>query len=109
MPYVTAGLAWGKTSGDLAVAYKPNGVDTFGTSFASVEETHVGYAVGGGLEWMLAHNWTVKAEYLFIDLGEEDYAYVGKTKGGLTYDTDHHHADLELHTVRVGVNYKFDN
>ena len=32
----------------------------------------VGYTVGGGLEWMFAPNWSVKAEYLYVDLGRNN-------------------------------------
>jgi outer membrane immunogenic protein len=112
LPYPTnpASPAWdietkldmfGTVRGRLGYANGPLLVYATG---GSVDRTHVGYAVGGGLEWMLARNWTLKAEYLFVDLGEEDYAYVGADH----YDTDHYHPDLQLQTVRLGLNYKFD-
>lgn len=28
-----------------------------------------GYAAGGGFEWMFMPNWSLKAEYLYFDLG----------------------------------------
>ncbi|HEX5999167.1 MAG TPA: outer membrane protein [Hyphomicrobiaceae bacterium] len=96
--YATGGLAWGTTQSDITPNY---GVAP--TNNASYDTTHVGYAVGGGVEWMLARNWTLKAEYLFADLGKEDYAY----DDGAGYDTDHYHADLQLHSLRMGLNYKF--
>lgn len=52
--------------------------------------TQVGYAVGGGLEWAFAQNWSAKAEYLFVGLGKDDFG-----------------VNNDLHTVRAGLNYKF--
>ena len=56
MPYVTGGLA----VGDIQAT--PLG-------FASVNETKLGWAVGGGVEAALTGNWTAKLEYLHVDLG----------------------------------------
>jgi outer membrane immunogenic protein len=75
--------------------------------YATSDHTHIGWTVGGGVEWAIGANWTLRAEYLYIDLGKMDYAFDGKTAGGQPYDTDHYHADLILHTARIGLNYKF--
>jgi outer membrane immunogenic protein len=107
LPYVTGGLAWGKTNADLAVAYIPPPPQLGGTSYASGDATHVGWTIGGGVEWKVASNWSIKAEYLHIDLGKEQYAFVGKVFNGAPFDTDSFPADLTVDTVRVGLNYKF--
>ena len=52
--------------------------------------TETGYAVGGGLEWAFAQNWSAKAEYLFVGLGEDDFG-----------------VNNDFHSVRLGLNYKF--
>ncbi|HEX6000708.1 MAG TPA: outer membrane beta-barrel protein [Hyphomicrobiaceae bacterium] len=111
MPYLTGGLAWGNTSGDLAVTYTPNGykdanAKAAGTSFASADESHLGWTVGGGVEWKLGGGFSVKAEYLYVDLGSADYAFKGETYTGAAFDTDSFPADLTFHTVRLGLNYK---
>lgn len=83
MPYFTGGLAWGHneiTNRDLGI---------------SSDNTHVGWTVGGGLEYALSNNWTVKAEYLYMDLGDEYYSSIGEDAG------------LKTSTARIGVNYKF--
>lgn len=36
---------------------------------AGYSGTMVGYAAGGGVEWMLFPNWSLKAEYLYYNLG----------------------------------------
>ena len=71
---------------------------------------HLGWAAGGGAEWKLTHNWSLSAEYLFIDLGSVDYGFEGRTApelGSAIYGSDHYHADLQLQTVRLGLNYRF--
>jgi outer membrane immunogenic protein len=36
-------------------------------------DTRIGWTVGGGIEWMFMPNWSLKAEYLFYDLGSATY------------------------------------
>ncbi|RTL55401.1 MAG: porin family protein [Bradyrhizobiaceae bacterium] len=56
----------------------------------------IGYAVGGGWEYMLNNMWSVKAEYLYLGFGD-------KLSAGPT------NTDLAgVHTVKVGMNYKWD-
>lgn len=57
--------------------------------------SHLGWVIGGGLEYGLTQNWTAKAEYLYIDLSNERYALTGFNH------------DLTSSVFRVGVNYKF--
>jgi outer membrane immunogenic protein len=110
MPYVTGGFAWGRTDGDLAVAYYPAGSSTpFGTSYASTDENHTGWTLGGGIEWALMPNISIKAEYLHIDLGTEEYQFKGTVFNGAPFETDSFKSDLVVDTVRVGLNYRFGN
>lgn len=103
--YGTAGLAWGITDTDQATNWfvQPDvGGRTSGNT------NHIGYAVGGGAEWMLSRNWTLKAEYMYVDLGKENYSLNGTTKpGGSIPYTETFATELDFHTFRVGVNYKF--
>lgn len=83
LPYVTGGFAWGH-----------NEVTNLADGLSS-DNTHMGWTVGGGVEYALTNNWTVKAEYLYMDLGKEYYDSIG---------TD---ADVTSNVARFGVNYKF--
>src|SRR5437588_739546 len=38
----------------------------------AVSDTVTAGTVGGGVEWAFANNWSVKAEYMFIGLGDHD-------------------------------------
>ena len=65
----------------------------------------VGAAVGGGFEWLIANNWSVKAEYLYMDLGE--FSYIGATNipgSPLRWGAD---VKAREQLARVGLNYKF--
>lgn len=71
---------------------------------ASKDETLTTWAVGAGIEWAWINNWTFKIEYLFIDLKDADVC--GTAAAGGTFCFRH---ELEsVHTVKAGLNYKFD-
>jgi outer membrane immunogenic protein len=57
----------------------------------------VGWTVGGGLEWAVTQSISVKAEYLFVDLGHVDISTPVPTDA----DVD------ETHIVRAGINFQF--
>src|SRR5258708_23629308 len=56
LPYVTGGLA----VGDIKAGTP---------GFAGATQTNAGWTAGGGVELALTNNWTAKAEYLHVDLG----------------------------------------
>ena len=63
----------------------------------SSDDIKSGYTVGGGVEWAFAPSWSLKTEYLYVDLGKDTFS----TPVG-TYTTD-----TDFHTARVGLNYRF--
>jgi outer membrane immunogenic protein len=82
MPYVTGGLAMAEVSADSG---QQSGSDTL-----------TGWTIGGGLEVKLDRNWSLKGEYLYVDVGDSFNLGGGER------------ATLEdLHIVRGGINYKF--
>lgn len=82
--YATGGLAFGEDRASASVTnrgpgpFAPNGSTTLlcqdpNTCLAgSGSRGNVGWAAGAGGEWALTHNWSVKLEYLHIDLGRQD-------------------------------------
>jgi outer membrane immunogenic protein len=91
LPYATAGTAWAHNRFSNIVT--ATGVETFGR-----DQFHLGWALGGGIEYGLDPNWSVVAEYLHGGLGEErDLAL----SSGLRV------TDLTFDLVRFGVNYRF--
>jgi outer membrane immunogenic protein len=87
MPYVTGGLA----VGDIRASTP---------GFPGASDTNAGWTVGGGVEFALPGNWTAKAEYLHVDLGNFN---CGANCNGMPTDNVSMHDNL----VRAGVNYRF--
>ena len=86
MVYGTGGLAYGHEKTSIS------GIG--GTSFS---KTKAGWTVGGGAEYAINSNWTIKSEYLYTDLGKATF-----NVGANSIDVK-----VPFHTVRVGLNYKF--
>lgn len=97
-------------TGGLAVArvtYSDLGGFPFfpSTNFASSTETRVGWTAGGGVEWKFAPQWSVKAEYLYVDLGSTSYTSLNSVLGATASIIHNHH--LTENIARVGLNYFF--
>jgi outer membrane immunogenic protein len=70
--YATGGLAYGEVNRNGNVAGQTNfvlggTVNNFAGSY-SASSTRAGWTAGAGIEGMLSRNWSVKAEYLYMDL-----------------------------------------
>lgn len=76
----------------------------------SVSHTAIGYAVGGGLEAKLAGHWTIKADYLLVNLGtlSGSSANLISTFGPSPENRFQYSADLRENLARLGVNYRFN-
>lgn len=84
-------------TGGLAVANFDTTVSN-GVVSQKADKTRAGWVVGGGVEYAVTNQISVKGEYLYENFGKMDktFASVGATRN-----------DLSDHLVRVGVNYKF--
>src|SRR5262245_1509120 len=72
----------------------------------SVSDTKVGWTAGAGVEWALGSNWSVGAEYLFVDLGTTDVAFA-PTPGTFFFNSSVTSFDDTSHIVRAKLNYRF--
>jgi len=71
----------------------------FGEATAfNVSNTRTGWTAGGGVEWLFKPNWSLKLEYLYVDLDSS-----GTTGGGGWTYGYHYHPQINF--VRAGVNY----
>jgi outer membrane immunogenic protein len=99
--YATGGLAYGDVSYSANCNFGPG----FASYPASFSTTKVGWTVGGGVEYAVSKCWTIKAEYMYMDLGSES-AIAAQTPPapplaeGYTWNTT-------ANIFQVGVNYKF--
>lgn len=105
MLYAKGGFAWFNPQlSASAVAFK-NGVPVAGFNGWDNNNTLTGWTIGGGVEWMLNPNWSVKVEYLYYDFGLNDNSW-SATYNGAYYNSwrlfDH---DLTVNTVKLGLNY----
>lgn len=91
LPYVTGGFAAGRNTLTLF---------QIGVSSISEAAVHSGWTAGAGLEYGVRDGWSVKAEYLHVDLGSKEY-FSGFFGGATT------NAELKFDLVRAGVNYRF--
>ncbi len=101
--YGTAGLAAGRGSADLAITGGPPAApkDTYADSQARL---HLGYTVGAGIGVALDEHWRVFAEYDYVSLGARPYDFSFAGSSGSTATST---ARVDLHAVRVGLNYRF--
>jgi len=92
VPYVTGGLA----VGEVNVQSFRNKTGTGGVNF---DQTKFGWTAGAGTEMALFGNWSMKAEYLYVRLGDTE----APSNVGLPTTTS-----FSENLLRVGLNYKFD-
>jgi outer membrane immunogenic protein len=85
LPYITGGAAFGDVKAT--------------SSFGDASKTQIGWTAGAGVEYAMWSNWSVKAEYLYVDLGSFDCGVSCSPLG----DT----VSFKANVVRAGVNYRF--
>jgi outer membrane immunogenic protein len=108
LAYGTGGLAFGETKiGNAAscpTAFPPCSSEPTTTNTST--NTSTGWTAGAGLEWLFAPRWSIKAEYLYVDLGSHNttiaYAYPPANTSSVT-STVRDTANI----VRGGINYHF--
>lgn len=101
--YGTGGLAYGNANFPNTIA----GVDGFGVPRAfygsNNNGTKLGWTAGAGAEYAITPKWSIKAEYLYVNLGRTNVNYVD-AYSGVPFSASAKNAN---HVVRLGVNYHF--
>ncbi len=76
--------------------------------------TRTGWTIGGGVEYALTNNITIRGEYLYVDLGSQNItttanpaAYAFFNNAGLVTPYATAKINYDASIVRAGVNYKF--
>ena len=79
--YGTGGLAFGNVRAEVL----------------NLDESHAvaGWTLGAGAEIGITQNWSAKAEYLYVNLNNSQFALTGMPNG------------YQFSVVRLGVNYRF--
>jgi outer membrane immunogenic protein len=91
LPYITGGLAVGDIHGTESL-------------LGSGSSTEVGWTAGGGIEAKVSDAWSIKAEYLYADLG--NHAIFDDDFGGGVIESEH--IKFTTNIVRAGLNYHFN-
>jgi outer membrane immunogenic protein len=100
--YATGGLAFADTKSSTAIGIP-------GSAWAgSKSDTRFGWTLGAGVEYAITNNWSAKVEYLYYDLGKQDYSsplISGPGLGAAVFGTTK--SENRGNIVRAGVNYRF--
>lgn len=104
--YLTAGVAYG--GAELAFDQRQPGINcpfNATCSSGSVSKTKVGWTAGAGLEYAVTNRATLKAEYLYVDLGSVSVTSTdtGGQLAPFIYGVNTKFTD---NIVRFGLNYK---
>jgi outer membrane immunogenic protein len=114
--YATGGLAYGRVETENNVSganiFGVDGTNPSTTVPVSVSfrdaATRVGWALGAGIEGNVGGSWTVKLEYLHIDLGRVSGSFVTPlitNSGALLVSS--YNSRITDDILRVGLNYRF--
>jgi outer membrane immunogenic protein len=120
--FATGGLAYGRDKASVVLGLPGGGFIGFGgtpdaTTFGcatpvclsgSGSRTSTGWTAGGGIEYALSNTWSIKAEYLHIDL-DLGQTFVMRVVPPATGNAlmSASVSDYSIDIVRVGMNYKF--
>lgn len=121
MAYATGGLAYAQLNNKTSLNVANGGVIIVGLGGSSVvctpaqpvcfagSSTSVtpGWTVGGGLEYALAGNWSVKGEYLYANFRDSVTAVAPAPIAPLAPSTYGAKFNTDLNIARVGLNYQF--
>ncbi|QPC45458.1 porin family protein [Kaustia mangrovi] len=111
--YATGGLAYGRVKSTGNYDWHEYGFwwgegdhffDRSGGFNGSNSQVRWGWTVGAGAEYAIARNATVKAEYLFVDLGKKHHTVSNPADSGESISWKD---SVKLNVVRVGLNYQF--
>jgi outer membrane immunogenic protein len=115
--YGTGGAAWGRVNTTLTLSCLVGGLfggcgeashkPVFASSTNST--TKAGWVAGLGVEWMLAGNWSVRAEWLHIDLGSinDSLPTTGSIRGTPSTETAVWSRTERFEEFRGGLSYLF--
>jgi outer membrane immunogenic protein len=105
MIYATGGVAYGGGKSNFSAFDNTTG--SFWTG--SPSSTRVGWTIGGGVEYAVTNNVTIKGEYLYADLGSSQFNSLGNTASAIAFPgvAVSGKVNYNASIFRAGVNYKF--
>jgi outer membrane immunogenic protein len=110
--YVTGGLALTKleyTQTMVMTPLNPNLILIPGAEALSVSKTKAGWTIGGGLEFAIWNNWSIKAEYLYLQFSGLSGTSAFRLVDGSPFSNvvTGSTGTVRDNIVRAGLNYRF--
>jgi outer membrane immunogenic protein len=115
MVFGTGGFAYGQVVNNVGFAdnFLNLGISAIGHGY--YDNTRVGWTAGGGIEWSpsMFPSWSLKAEYLYVDLGSTTANSVPLNAlpgvaAGIPAFAATHNSPTRFQVVRAGINWHFD-
>jgi outer membrane immunogenic protein len=101
LAYATGGIAWGR------IDYAATASNLLGNaSTTAFSQTQTGFVAGGGLEWAITNNWSLRGEYLYYRLGGSPNV-VAPVTGNPAVSSNFVWNATNVSVARAGVSYKF--
>jgi outer membrane immunogenic protein len=101
--FATGGLAIANPSFSDFVFFPFSGT----TNAASSSGVATGWTVGGGAEWFFMPQWSLKAEYLYVDFGTKSFTSANSNPATFPLATIVHNHSLVENIGRLGLNFHF--
>ena len=89
--YVNGGGAWVRDKFEYTTA---------GVGTETLKRNRTGWTVGAGIEYGFSPNWSIAAQYNYIDLGDKGVGFAGPTVFTAS-------VEQQLHLATVRLNYRF--
>lgn len=117
LTYITGGFAYGRvehtgsynngTIGFINIIAPTLNCSATNTACLTGSSSSVasGWTLGGGLEYAIVQNWTLKAEYLYVSLGAKSLTENAVVPTGASINANFSRTNFNV--ARVGLNYRF--
>jgi outer membrane immunogenic protein len=110
MIYGTGGFAYGEVAAHGAFGTVGINCTFVHCAVGAYSDVATGFAAGAGVEYAIARNFSLKAEWLYVDLGKQSYpiaAFGGAVAFGVPVNLLAT-SDSAMHVIRTGLNYRLD-
>ncbi len=105
LPYLKGGLALGQITSKMSTPTSFGMLSPGPQSFSETND-HLGWTIGGGVEYRVSEGWMAGFEYNYIDLGSERYGGYSANGNGTPYGRGEYDVELTSHSVLLRLSYR---
>ncbi len=106
--YGTGGMAYGGVTSNVALFTRRAAGTNITNATAAYIDSLVGWTAGGGAEWAFMPNWSLKAEYLYYNLGAASASAVASQPNGFYAYGVKTNTGFDGNLVQAGISRHFD-